>query len=221
MKQLKNSLSIMLLACVFMACKEPVNRKGTRVSTLPYYNEASFTPHWNLSDKELINFHKVAPFSFINHKGNTITEASLENTIYVADFFFTTCQGICPRMQSNMLLVQEAFKLEKDVAILSHSVTPSTDTVEMLNDYAESHDVEANNWYLLTGDREAIYNLGRKSYFVDEDLGAYKGEQDFLHTENFVLIDKNKHIRGIYNGLNKTAVRQLIDDIKTLKKEAI
>ena len=121
-------------------------------------------------------------------------------------------------MTKNMTLLQEEFKDDDDVLLLSHSVTPTIDSVAQLKKYALDKGV-LNNWHLVTGDKKEIYDLGRKFYFVEEDLGEPKGLDDFLHTENFVLIDKNKHIRGIYNGLNKNSVMQLIADIKTLKKE--
>ena len=118
-----------------------------------------------------------------------------------------------------MALVQEAFKDDPEVLLLSHSVTPETDSVQVLKTYAENKGAISNKWYLVTGDRKQIYDLGRKTYFVEQDLGQEKEEDEFLHSENFVLIDKNKHIRGIYNGLNTNAVQQLIADIKTLEKE--
>lgn len=122
-------------------------------------------------------------------------------------------------MTSNMALVQEAFKEDDGVLLLSHSVTPEYDSVPILKTYADTKGVIPNKWHLVTGERKTIYDLGRYTYFVEEDLGVPKGEDDFLHTENFILIDGNGHIRGIYNGLNKTAIAQLIADIKTLKKE--
>jgi protein SCO1/2 len=115
-----------------------------------------------------------------------------------------------------MGVVQQAFIKDTSVLLLSHSVTPSIDSVAQLKKYALDKNV-GKNWHLVTGDKKEIYNLGRQAYFVEEDLGTPKGIDDFLHTENFVLVDKNKHIRGIYNGLNSNAVQQLIADIKTLQ----
>lgn len=118
-----------------------------------------------------------------------------------------------------MLVVQEEFKSDDEVLLLSHSVTPENDSVPVLKHYADTKGVIPDKWHLVTGERKTIYDLGRLSYFVEEDMGVPKGEDDFLHTENFILVDKNRHIRGIYNGLNKSSVKQLIADIKTLKKE--
>jgi protein SCO1 len=115
--------------------------------------------------------------------------------------------------------IQHAFLADKDVLLLSHSVTPEYDSVSILRDYAEMKGVVEGKWHLLTGNRDEIYNLGRNQYFVEEDLGLEKDPDDFIHTENFVLVDQNRYIRGIYNGLNKTSVNQLIADINTLKSE--
>lgn len=207
-----------MLLVVAIACQSKKDSES-RVSKLPYYKEASFTPMWNLSEKELETFHKIPNFSLIDQTGSEISKTTFEDKIYIANFFFTTCPGICPRMTSNLSLVQEAFINEDDIFIISHSVTPSIDSVAVLNHYAEVNHIQLNKWFLVTGDRKQIYDLGRKAYFVEENLGIEQEEDDFLHTENFVLIDKNKHIRGIYNGLNITAVNQLIADIKTLKNE--
>lgn len=220
MKQLNIKFCLILLALAsFFCCKRTVSEeKSSRVDTLPYYNEATFTPNW-LLPTENKGFHKIPSFSLTNQEGETITGATFDDKIYVADFFFTSCPGICPKMTENMTLVQEAFKNDDDVLLLSHSVTPETDSIPTLKNYAKAKGVLSNKWHLVTGDRKQIYDLGRYAYFVEEDLGKEKTEDDFLHTENFVLVDKNKHIRGIYNGLNKTSVQQLIADIKTLREE--
>lgn len=206
---------VLLFAILLPACKQKAE-KGSRVDTLPYYNDASFTPKWEINDSD---FHKIPDFKLTNQEGNTITQKDVAEKIFVADFFFTTCPGICPKMTRNMGTIQKEFINDDEVFLLSHSVTPETDSVPMLKAYAKRKGIKTKTWFLLTGDRDQIYKLGRKAYFVEEDLGVTKSNDDFLHTENFVLIDKNRHIRGIYNGLNKTAIQQLIADIKTLKKE--
>lgn len=192
----------------------------SRTDTLPYYMDETFTPKWLTPNSDEVDaFHRIADFSLTNQNGQTITQNTFDNTIYVTDFFFTFCSGICPKMTDNMGLVQEAFKDDNSVLLLSHSVTPKHDTPAILQEYAVAKGVIKDKWHLVTGDRDQIYNLGRSSYFVEEDLGLEKGPDDFLHTENFVLVDANKNIRGIYNGLNKTAIQQLIADIKTLQRE--
>ncbi len=201
------------------ACQES-DQHGSRTAVLPYYQEATFTPHWlEAGNSVLDSFHRIPPFQLINQQGEMVSETTFAGKIYVADFFFTTCPGICPRMTANMSVLQDAFLEDDDVLLLSHSVTPTRDSVPVLKAYAEDKGVLANKWHLVTGAQQVIYELGRKAYFVEEDLGIDKALDEFLHTENFVLIDKSRHIRGIYNGLNKTAIQQLIADIKTLKKE--
>ncbi|MEM9000789.1 MAG: SCO family protein [Bacteroidota bacterium] len=209
------------MGCLLLACKTPSEQeKVSRVESLPYYNDPSFTPRWFAINNDSIDKqHKIPQFTLINQLGDTITEKTFRNKIYIADFFFTSCPGICSKMTSNMLLVQEAFKSDNGVLLLSHSVTPKYDSVPILKYYAEAKGVIANKWHLATGVRKDIYDLGRFGYFIEENLGMPKGEDDFLHTENFILVDKNSHIRGIYNGLNNTAIAQLVADIKTLKKE--
>ena len=184
---------------------------------LPYYNEQSFTPQW-LSDKspELDSFHKIPSFSFVNQNGETITEKTFENKIYVAGFFFSTCPGICPTVRSQLTKVQESFAEDEQVLIAQHSIRPSNDTQDVLQDYALKNGINDDKWHLLTGDKEAIYELAKTAYFASEDLGNAQKANDFLHTESLLLIDQNKHIRGIYNGLNSGSVDYLIEDIKIL-----
>jgi protein SCO1/2 len=220
LKKIKNNSFLIFGILLFLSCKKTNHKDiSSKIDVLPYYNEASFTPKWIPAKSDKLNdFHKIPDFSFTNQDGKNITQKTFEDKIYVTDFFFTTCPGICPMMTKNMNLVQEAFKNDDEILLLSHSVTPTKDAVPQLKKYALDKGV-LNNWHLVTGDKKEIYDLGRKFYFVEEDLGEPKGLDDFLHTENFVLIDKKKHIRGIYNGLNKNSVKELIADIKTLKKE--
>lgn len=194
--------------------------KTSRVDVLPYYNEATFTPKWFESQTDVpVDFHKIPSFNLQNQQGKTVTQKDVEGKIYVVDFFFTSCPGICPKMTSNMLILQKEFINDDEFLLLSHSVTPEFDSVAILREYADARGVVDSKWHLLTGDRTQIYDLGRNQYFVEEDLGLKKDPDDFIHTENFVLIDQNRYIRGIYNGLNKASVNQLIADINTLKSE--
>lgn len=211
---------------ILVGCKNEIkkeNRKTietARVAYLPYYNEASFTPNWLIPDsKEEREFHEIPNFNFTNQLGEKVTQKTFENKIYITDFFFTSCPGICPKMTDNMLKLQEEFKNDTAILLLSHSVTPTKDSVPILKEYAERNGILNEKWHLITGDKTAIYNLGRNHYFVENDLGEIKSVDDFLHTENFLLIDKNKHIRGIYNGLNRASIAQLIVDVKALKQE--
>lgn len=210
-----SSKALVVLLVGIMACTES-RQQSSRVSELPFYEEATFTPRWISSKDVQADFHQIPAFSLINQSGKEITEQNLNGKVTVVDFFFTTCPGICSKMTNNMLMVQEAFIDENSVQIMSHSVTPDYDDAEVLKNYAEARGVNSDRWHLLTGDRSLIYDLGRNHYFIEEDLGLQKAPEDFIHTENFVLIDQNRRIRGIYNGLNKTSIRQLIADARML-----
>lgn len=217
---MENNIILFLLIISLVACNQS-SQKDSRVVTLPFYNEATFTPHWlSPNDEVLDTFHRISPFKLINQEGEIITEKNFADKIYVVDFFFTICPGICPKMTDNMAILQDEFLNDDDVLLLSHSVMPESDSVSVLKRYAENKGILSHKWQLATGTQQEIYKLGRKDYFVEEDLGLEKEIDEFLHTENFVLMDKNRHIRGIYNGLNKTSINQLITDIKTLKKES-
>ncbi|MBP1840469.1 SCO family protein [Formosa algae] len=186
---------------------------------LPIYQPAQV-------DQELVDstlydvrkYHKIADFSLINQNGKTITQADYKDKIYVADFFFTTCQTICPIMTDHMAKIQKATINDDDVMLLSHSVTPQIDTVAQLKRYALKKGVNDTKWNLVTGDKKQIYELARKSYMAVKTVGN-GDEYDMIHTENFMLIDKKKQIRGYYDGTDPEAIEQLLSDIKTLKKE--
>lgn len=210
-----NSYRLLGILLLISACSDG-NKNGSRVEELPYYSEATYTPQWLKRGEVPGNFHRIPSFELINQSGARITEKDLDQKVTVVDFFFTACPGICPKMTNNMLLVQDVFLSDNNVQILSHSVTPEYDSVSVLKRYGRIKGVEQKRWHLLTGERSEIYDLGRNHYFVEEDLGLEKDPEDFIHTENFVLIDQNRRIRGIYNGLNKSSVNQLIADMKTL-----
>lgn len=211
----------MPLAILLGACSPSTDQNTSEAPlSLPYYQERTFTPVWFESGQEVpSDFHRVSDFSLINQSGDLISYQDLAGKIYVTDFFFTICPGICPKMTEQMKSVQEAFGADPSVMILSHTAMPEEDSVETLRKYGETRDIDPSTWYLLTGDREELYHLGRSVYFIEEDLGEEKSPDDFLHTENFVLVDHKGYLRGIYNGLNKTSVAQLIADISQLKKE--
>ncbi len=210
----------------FISCKNevkkvsPIKEETSRVEYLPYYSDESFTPHWLTpnSDEEK-EFHKIPNFKLIDQLGDTISQETFNDKIYITDFFFTTCPGICPKMAESMLSLQNKYIDDSEILFLSHSVTPSIDSVSVLKDYADDRGIIAKKWHLVTGDKTEIYDLGRNQYFVENDLGVPKDINDFLHSENFLLIDKEKHIRGIYNSLNRASMKQLLVDVATLKKE--
>jgi len=163
-------------------------------------------------------YHTIADFSLINQNGKTITQEEYKDKIYVADFFFTTCLTICPIMTDNMVIIQEKLKNDSEVMLLSHSVTPVIDSVAQLKKYALEKGVDDKKWNLVTGDKKQIYQLARKSYLAVKEDGN-GDEYDMIHTENFILVDKKKRIRGFYDGTKEEDIEQLLKDIEILKKE--
>ncbi|WNH08512.1 SCO family protein [Thalassobellus suaedae] len=163
-------------------------------------------------------YHKIADFSLTNQNGKTITQDDYKNKIYVVDFFFTTCQTICPIMTDHMVDIQKAILNDDEVMLLSHSVTPKIDSVAQLKRYAIKKGVNDKKWNLVTGDKKQIYELARKSYLAVKTFGD-GGTFDMIHTENFMLIDKKRQIRGFYDGTNTEDIERLLEDIKILKEE--
>lgn len=163
-------------------------------------------------------YHKIADFKLINQNGKTITQADYKDKIYVADFFFTTCQTICPIMTDHMVQIQKEIMSDDEVMLLSHSVTPKTDSVAQLKRYAIKKGVIDSKWNLVTGDKKQIYELARKSYIAVKTTGT-GDDYDMIHTENFMLIDKKREIRGFYDGTNSEDIDRLLKDIKHLKQE--
>lgn len=163
-------------------------------------------------------FHKIKDFSLVNQNGEKVTNENYRDKIYIADFFFTTCQGICPIMKENMIILQDEYKDDNQVYLLSHTVTPEIDTKEVLKKYSLEKGVIDSKWNLVTGDKKQIYNLARKSYLVAEDIEKSK-LFEMIHTENFVLVDPERRIRGFYDGTDQESMNALIYDIKVLKKE--
>lgn len=185
---------------------------------LQIYNPADVNP--KLVDRSKLHIrknHRVSDFNLINQNGDTITQRNYEDKIYVVDFFFTRCQTICPIMTTNMIKIQEEFKNESDIMFLSLSVTPEMDSVPILRKYADEKGILDAKWNITTGSKKHIYELARKSFFTVKD-GGDGGLQDFIHTENFVLVDKKRQIRGFYDGTDDLAMDQLIEDIEFLKK---
>ena len=163
-------------------------------------------------------YHKIADFKLVNQNGDTITEDFYDDKIYVADFFFTTCLTICPIMTDHMIEIQEKIKDDEDILLLSHTVFPVTDSVPVLKEYALEKGVMDEKWNLVTGDKKQIYDLARKSYLATKSTGD-GGKYDMIHTENFVLVDRKKQIRGFYDGTQPEAIEDLMQDIEILKKE--
>ena len=186
---------------------------------LPIYQPVSVEPQLvDSTIQHISKYHKIANFKLINQNGEIITQDDYKDKIYVADFFFTTCQTICPIMTDNMAHIQKEVMNDNDIMLLSHSVTPTIDSVAQLKKYAIEKGVNDAKWNLVTGDKKQIYDLARKSYLAVKTYGN-GDEYDMIHTENFMLIDKKRQIRGFYDGTNPEEIEHLLNDIKTLKKE--
>ncbi len=185
--------------------------------TLPIYQPSMVNPE--LVDESLQyvkKYHTIADFSLTNQNGETITQADYKDKIYIADFFFTTCPTICPIMTKNMVEIQKRLK-DDDVLLLSHSVTPKIDSVTQLKKYALEKGVDDRLWNLVTGDKKQIYDLARKSYMAVKTNGD-GGPYDMIHTENFMLVDKKRQVRGFYDGTKMEDIEQLMEDLNILKK---
>jgi protein SCO1 len=210
-------LERLLIPMLLLGCGDAADVSTT--ATLPFFDSAEFTPRWLEEDALPADFHRVVAFALTDQRGDSVTEADMDGQVTVVDFFFTTCVGICPTLTKNMAVIDAAFPPGADLLLLSHTVTPDDDTVDVLKSFAARKGVTSPRWHLLTGERSLIYHLGRQIYFVEEDLGINRSDDDFLHTENMVLVDGDRHIRGVYNGLNTASVQQLIADIGVLMRE--
>lgn len=204
-------LSVIIMGIIYSILNQP--------TPLPVYQPTMVNEE--LVDTEIQHnrkYHTIADFSLTNQNGETITQDNYKDKIYVADFFFTTCQTICPIMTDQMYRIQKEIKDDNDVMLLSHSVTPEMDSVPQLKAYAKLKGVIDSKWNLVTGDKKQIYQLARKSYLAVKTAGN-GDEYDMIHTENFVLVDKKRQIRGFYDGTNPEDIDRLLDDIETLKRE--
>ena len=187
---------------------------------LPFYNTPDFTPQWLTStDKEYSSVHTIAPFKLNNQQGAIITNKNVDGKIHIANFFFTKCTGICPKMNNNLKKIADAFITNSDVLILSYTVMPEADSVGSLAAYGKKEGIDVKKWWLLTGNKKEIYTLARQSYFADEELGYYRGSNDFLHTENAVLVDRKGRIRGVYNATLSLEIEKLAEHINLLLEE--
>ena len=199
------------IAVAYQFLKPPV--------TLKIYNPADINPELvDSSVQDVSRMHRIADFELINQDGKIVTQKDFEGVIYVADFFFTTCRSICPKMSTQMQRVYEEFKDNEQIMLLSHTVYPEVDSVPVLAKYAKKYNADPKKWMLVTGDKKHIYELARKSYFAVTTEGS-GDEDDFIHTENFILIDKEKRIRGFYDGTSPEDVDRLIEEIKILQGE--
>lgn len=191
---------------------------GEGATDLPFYSTAEFTAEWIApADRARREIHRIAPFSFTDQDGAEVTNASLKGKIYVADFFFTSCPSVCPKMTKSYKRIQDAFLNDPEVALVSHTVDPTTDTPAHLARFARENGIVSGKWHLVSGDTAAVYTLARTSYFVEKQIGLKKGTNEFLHTENMILVDQDAHIRGVYNATLPAEANRVIEDIRTLK----
>jgi protein SCO1/2 len=222
------AVALIFLVCSFIGFKMISDNEAARQKVQKDIAEKPevYTPA-SLIDKSLVDptlhhvsgEHFVGDFSFTDQNGMTVNQSVTEGKIYVADYFFTTCGGICPAMTKQMERVQAAFVDNPDVVILSHTVWPERDSVPVMKAYAEEHGAVDGKWFFLTGEKDDLYSLARKSYFVLKPAavkGKGDGESDFIHTNQFVLVDKNRRIRGYYKGTEFAEVSRLIKDMEYL-----
>lgn len=210
-----NKLAYISLFTVLVACS---SKKGNENLELPFYSEETFTAEWISEDDPAYDqIHTISDFEFTDQDGKSITNETFDGKVYVTNFFFTLCPTVCPKMEANLSLIQEEFKGNDQVKILSHTVMPWADSVARLKEYAEQNDINSGQWHLVTGEQEDLYKMGRLAYFVDEGFGKGVTDlDDFLHTENMVLVDQKRRIRGIYNGTLKLEMNRMVEDIRQL-----
>ncbi|MFM7023199.1 MAG: SCO family protein [Flavobacteriales bacterium] len=211
----KNKTFFFVAFSVFLfSCQEKEQK------ILPFYNNAQFDAEWiNPAESRYSSIHTMDTFSLQNQLGNTITKDSLDGFIYVANFFFTSCSTICPKMQNNLQVIQDSLAKNSSVKLVSFSVMPWVDSVSLLKEYGKAHGVHPQQWHLLTGSKERIYELARKSYFAEKGLGLQKTNDEFLHTESMLLVDRKGRLRGIYNATQRVDIGRVLEDINVLLKE--
>lgn len=197
--------AIVLIVLNLLSCNVFSNNE-----ILPYYNSQDLTPNWNIK-----NEHRITAFNLVDQNGKNFGSKLLNDKIYIANFFFTTCPGICPKMTKCFKVLQDSISIMNDVELVSFSVMPWIDTVNKLKKYGEENGVNPAKWHLLTGDKSIIYSLGRSSFFADNN--KLTDSTTFLHTDKMYLIDKNQQIRGVYNATNMNDISRVLTDIKALK----
>jgi len=207
------------LLLFLISCKTAIEKVDKDLQ-LPFFNSEIFTPEWISKDaKKYAKIHAIPNFEFVNQDGIKVTKDTYKDKIYIANFFFTTCTGICPKLAKNMGKLQEVFRNDPNVLLLSHTVMPWKDSVPVLKEYAIENGIDAEKWNLVTGGKEEIYHIARTAYFADEDFVKTQDKSAFIHTENFILIDRKGRIRGVYNGTLEIETERILRHIKLLKKE--
>jgi protein SCO1 len=212
----KSNKWLVLFLPLLFSCHAPSEKQSAKlekeVLLLPVYGETRLG-----ANKDTL-YHSISDFSFINQFGDTVSQKTIQGKMYIADFFFATCQSICPKMSTQLQRVQTAILKDTNAMILSHTVNPEYDNIKVLNAYGEQYGAQKGKWHLLTGNKKAIYELAKTSYLVNalEDDGSDEG---FLHSETFLMVDSKRRLRGIYDGTDSADVNRLIKEIEILKKE--
>tara|TARA_B110000046_G_scaffold57595_2_gene64369 strand:+ start:43485 stop:44141 length:657 start_codon:yes stop_codon:yes gene_type:complete len=216
---MKNKLAIIIPALILCIGIGVAYKMIKEDRVLPIYSPAMINPELvDESKQNVTKGHRISEFTLTNQDGKEITDTDFDGFYYVTDFFFTTCPTICPSMSAQMQRVQKEYMDDEDFKILSHTVQPEVDSVPVLKEYANLYEANPDKWIFVTGSKRLIYDLARKSYFAAVTEGD-GGPNDFIHTENFVLVDKDKRIRGFYDGTSAESVDQLIIDIEILQQE--
>lgn len=203
---------LLLIPAAFILWYFNTRQSNMPIRYLPYYG-----PKFANKGNDTV-FHTVQAFEFTNQYGEKVNQQTFNNAIYVTEYFFTTCKSICPIMNNNLVKVYNTFKQRPDFFILSHTVDPETDSVAVLKAYADRHGVQGNKWLFVTGPKKELYQMARKSYLLNAEEGN-GDEEDFIHTQNFALVDKEKHIRGYYDGTDSLEIDRMIKEIRLLLKE--
>ncbi|MDX2171762.1 MAG: SCO family protein [Bacteroidota bacterium] len=203
---------LILIPVIFIGWYFVSKKSGEPIRYLEYFEPKN---NVKLSNSE---HHSIPDFEFINQDGEKFTKQNVKNKIYVTEYFFTTCKSICPIMNTNLEKVYAEFKNREDFLILSHTVEPEIDSVKILKEYANLHKVTDKRWQFVTGDKKQLYNMARKGYLLNDESGN-GDEDDFIHTQNFALVDKDFHIRGFYDGTDSKEIDRLIQEIKLLMQE--
>jgi protein SCO1/2 len=218
--KLRIYLLLFIAAICFVVAYTSFSEKNKKNQSLPILNPIDLKNELVDSSLQRKGYgHQIQSFEFLNQYGNTITNKDVENSVYVVEYFFTTCSTICPKMNTQMKVLQKKFKGDKNFKILSFTVQPEIDSVPILKQYAEEYGAENGQWHFLTGEKKKLYALARKSFFLLKPAEAQNlgdANSDFIHTNNFVLIDKNKRIRGYYDGTSAKEVEKLARDIRKL-----
>lgn len=222
MRFLSNVGALFLGLILLASCSSGNEKQGSNdMKKLPIMGRKQYVKKEVDGQQKIVDtiYHQIPDYKFVDQDSNYVTPKTFEGKVYVADFFFTTCPTICPVMERNLLRVYKKYKGNSEVAFLSHTIDPDHDSVSILKDYAERLGVnDAKQWHFVTGAKDKIYQIGQQSYMVSamEDKNSPGG---YIHSGAFILVDKDRHVRGIYDGTKKDDVDRLMKDMDTLLKE--